>query len=136
GCFLCSRAVYADMHARGYGKIVNVSSVTVALAVHKNLLSYISAKAGVIGFTRALAREVGGDGIRVNCVMPGAIRTESELELFPDQEALARWLSERQCLKRRGVPEDVAAAYLFLASPESDFITGQVINVDGGWAMY
>jgi 3-oxoacyl-[acyl-carrier protein] reductase len=112
------------MKARGYGKIITVSSVTVELGwgpyVH-----YVTSKAGLIGFTRALAREAGKDGIRVNCVMPGAIRTEQEVADFPAQEELAAFLAGRQCLARRGGPEDMVGAFVYLASPESDFVTGQ-----------
>lgn len=133
GAWHCSRAVYPDMRARGGGKIITVSSVMVPLGA-AGALHYVTTKAGIIGFTRALAREVGADGICVNCVMPGAIRTEDELERFPDQERIAAELAEAQCLPRRGTAEDLAGTFAFLASPDSDFITGQVINVDGGWA--
>jgi 3-oxoacyl-[acyl-carrier protein] reductase len=135
GALFCSQAVYSDMQARGGGKIITVSSVMAELGAAGSL-HYVTTKAGLIGFTRALAREAGGDGIRVNCVMPGAIRTEHELENFPDQERAARVQAEVQSLPRRGVAEDLAGAFLFLASDESDFVTGQVINVDGGWVNY
>jgi 3-oxoacyl-[acyl-carrier protein] reductase len=135
GALWCAQAVYPDMKARGYGKIITVTSVTVELGwgpyVH-----YVTSKTGLIGFTRAIAREAGKDGIRVNCVMPGAIRTEQEVADFPDQEGLAAFLAQRQCLPRRGLPEDLVGAFVYLASPESDFVTGQVINVDGGWVHY
>lgn len=72
------------------------------------------------------------DGVCVNSVLPGAIRTEQELEIYPDQEAVDARLAEQQCLPRRGTPADLAGAFIYLASPESDFITGQVLNVDGG----
>ncbi|MBI3941469.1 MAG: 3-oxoacyl-ACP reductase FabG [Chloroflexi bacterium] len=136
GAYLCSRAVTPDLIEKGYGKIINVSSVTVHLGIHEGLAHYISAKAGVIGLTRALARELGKYNVQVNAISPGAIQVEMELEVEPDQAALATFLNERQCLKRRGTPEDMAGTYVFLASHESDFITGQLINVDGGWAMY
>ena len=86
--------------------------------------------------TRALARELGPEGVRVNAVMPGAIRTEHEVMLSPDPEPALRWALERQSLQRRGVAEDLAGAFVFLASAEAGFITGQVICVDGGWVMY
>jgi 3-oxoacyl-[acyl-carrier protein] reductase len=132
GAWLCARAVYPGMRAAGGGSIVTLSSVTVELGA-ADALHYVTTKAGLIGFTRSLARAVGGDGVRVNCIMPGAIRTEQELELFADQEALAQRMSEVQCLLRRGVPEDIAGAAVFLASSESSFVTGQVLTVDGGW---
>lgn len=135
GALLCCQAVYPGMRDKGYGKIINVSSVTVELGwgpyVH-----YVSSKAGLIGFTRSLAREVGKEGIRVNCVMPGAIQTEQELEDFPDQDDLAIFLAERQCLPQRGTARDMVGAFVYLASPESDFVTGQVLSVDGGWNHY
>jgi 3-oxoacyl-[acyl-carrier protein] reductase len=134
-CFLTLRAVYPFMRQAGWGRIVNVSSVTFWLG-RPNLLHYVASKAGMIGFTRTLAREVGPDGITVNAVTPGAIRTESELELFPDQDGLATWLNEVQAVKRRGLPADVVGAVVFLASDDSSFVTGQTLNVDGGWAMH
>jgi 3-oxoacyl-[acyl-carrier protein] reductase len=100
------------------------------------MLHYVSSKGGVIGFTRSLAREVGPDQITVNAVTPGAIRTENELEQFPDQGESTRRLLDLQSLKRRGAPEDIAAVVAFLGSDDSSFITGQTINVDGGWAMH
>ncbi len=135
GAMLCAQQVCPDMRARGYGKIITVSSVTAELGWGP-YLHYVTTKAGLIGFTRSLAREVGKAGIRVNCIMPGAIQTEQELADFPDQAELAAFLAERQCLPQRGVPEDMVGAFLFLASAESDFITGQLLNVDGGWVHY
>lgn len=136
GPLLCAQAVFPHMRARGYGKIIMVTSVTVELG-HTPLLHYVTSKAGLIGFTRALAREAGPEGIRVNAVMPGAIRTEQEIEAFPDQEGeLRALLAERQCLPQRGVAEDLVGAFVYLAGPESDFVTGQVLTVDGGWIHY
>jgi NAD(P)-dependent dehydrogenase (short-subunit alcohol dehydrogenase family) len=100
-----------------------------------NLVHYVASKAGMIGFTRSLAREVGRDGITVNAVTPGAIQTEAELEMFPDQEGIAEWLGREQAVPRRGVPVDIAEAVGFLASDGAGFISGQTLNVDGGWAM-
>lgn len=129
----CAQATFPHMRQQGYGKIINVTSVTVELG-HTSKLHYVTSKAGVIGFTRSLAREVGGHGIRVNAVMPGAIRTEHELETFHGQaEKIDAMLFERQCLPYRGVAEDMVGAFLYLASSESDFVTGQILTVDGGW---
>jgi 3-oxoacyl-[acyl-carrier protein] reductase len=100
------------------------------------LLDYVSSKAALIGFTRALAREVGKDGIRVNSVMPGAIRTEQEIALGFDEDELRVMSAERQCLPRRGFADDLAGTFLYLASDDSSFVSGQVINVDGGWIHY
>jgi 3-oxoacyl-[acyl-carrier protein] reductase len=133
-CYLTLRAVYPAMQAAGWGRIINISSVTVHLG-QANVLHYVSAKAGMIGFTRTLAREVGADGITVNAITPGAIQTESELDMFPDQAGLVTRMNQLQSVKRRGLPEDIAGAVVFLPSDASAFITGQTINIDGGWAM-
>lgn len=123
------------MRTQGYGKIVTVSSIEVRLgvAVHAH---YDAAKAGVIGLTRSLARALGPDGIRVNCLMPGAIQTPSEIIQFPDQEAVAKICTERQCLPHRITPEMIEPAFAFLCSAESDAITGQVLCADGGFIHY
>jgi 3-oxoacyl-[acyl-carrier protein] reductase len=134
-CFLCFRAVYPAMRAAHWARVVIISSVTFWLG-RPLLIHYVASKAGMIGFTRSLAREVGVDGITVNAVTPGAIRTESELELFPDQEGIARWLSAEQAVPRRGLPDDVAAAVDYLVSDRAEFVSGQTLNVDGGWAMH
>lgn len=133
-CFLCFRACYPAMREAGWGRVVNISSVTVHLG-RPHLVHYVASKAGMIGFTRSLAREVGADGITVNAVTPGAIQTESELALFPDQEGIAAWLLAEQAVKRRGTSADVAAAVAWLVSDAAAFVSGQTINVDGGWAM-
>jgi len=135
GTFLCVRAVLDSMRARRSGSVITVSSVAAELG-HSGSVPYITSKAGVIGFTRALARIAGPDGVRVNCVMPGAIRTEHELERRGPSRDADETLLRHQCLPRRGEAEDVAAAFVFLAAPASSFITGQVINVDGGWVHY
>jgi len=135
GAFLCARACYPGMLRRERGNIITVTSVTVELGL-AGLLDYVSSKAALIGFTRALAREVGKDGIRVNSVMPGAIRTEQEIALGFDEEELKALSAERQCLPRRGFADDLAGTFLYLASDDSSFVSGQVVNVDGGWIHY
>lgn len=135
GAFLCAQACHEGMLRCGRGSIIAVTSVTVEVGM-AGLLDYVSSKAGLLGFTRALAREVGKDGIRVNAVMPGAIRTEQELALGIDEEELRALMAERQCLPRRGFADDLTGAFVFLASDDSSFVTGQVINVDGGWIHY
>ena len=134
-CYLTLRATYPAMKEAGWGRIINISSVTFHLGM-KNLLHYVSSKGGMIGFTRTLARDIGIDGITVNCITPGAIHVESELHVHPDQDALKQLLDEQQSIKRRGLPSDIAAAAVFFASEEASFVTGQTLNVDGGWAMY
>lgn len=133
--FLCARAVVDDMEQQQWGRIVNISSVTF-LSGQRNLVDYVASKGGVVGFTRTLAREVGPAGITVNTVTPGAIRTEAEIENFPDEEesALASTLAV-QAIQRRGTADDVAAAISFLCSTDADFITGQNLVVDGGWQL-
>lgn len=133
--FLCSRAVISDMEEQKWGRIVNISSVTF-LSGQRNLIDYVSAKGGAVGFSRTLAREVGLDSITVNTVTPGAIRTEAEIEMIPDAEdsALAP-IMDVQAIKRRGTPDDVAAAIEFLCSDDAGFITGQNLVVDGGWML-
>jgi NAD(P)-dependent dehydrogenase (short-subunit alcohol dehydrogenase family) len=99
-----------------------------------NILPYVTSKGAVVGMTRALARELGPSGITVNCVSPGAFPTDAE-KIHPDPEGYSRFLIERQAIKRRGRPEEIADAMMFFASGRSGFITGQTLNVDGGWAM-
>ena len=135
GAFLCAKACYPGMLRRKGGNIITVTSVTVELGM-AGLLDYVSSKAALIGFTRALAREVGKDGIRVNSVMPGAIRTEQEIALGFDEDELRVMSAERQCLPRRGFADDLAGTFLYLASDDSSFVSGQDINVDGGWIHY
>jgi 3-oxoacyl-[acyl-carrier protein] reductase len=133
GTWLLARAAYEDLK-KTKGSIITVTSVMVDTG-QPGALHYSASKAAIIGITRALARELGGDGIRVNSVMPGAIRTEMELEVDPNQEEVAAFLYGVQALKRRGTSEDLAGTFLFLASEESSFVTGQILNVDGGWVM-
>jgi NAD(P)-dependent dehydrogenase (short-subunit alcohol dehydrogenase family) len=133
GYFLCARACHASMAGRGRGRIVNVSSITISGGWDK-LLSYVTSKGGVVAFTRALAREVGSEGITVNCIAPGAFPTDAE-KIHPDPEGYVRMVLERQALKRRGTPEDIGNLVVFLSGDASSFITGQTINSDGGWVM-
>ena len=134
GYFLCARGAYASMKERGHGRIINLASVTffVGFAL---LLDYVSSKGGIIGFTRALAREIGPDGINVNAIAPGAFPTDAE-KIHPQPEQYSQWILDQQSLKRRGTPEDIGNLAVFLASDASSFITGQTIVIDGGWAMH
>jgi 3-oxoacyl-[acyl-carrier protein] reductase len=133
GPFLCARAVYPGMIAAGTGAIVNLSSVRVALGWPGNL-HYTTSKAGLIGLTRTLAREVGAHGIRVNAIAPGAIRTPDEV-VYGDPERLDEELAARQSLKRRGEPDDIGDVVAYLVSDDARFVTGQCLTVDGGWVM-
>jgi 3-oxoacyl-[acyl-carrier protein] reductase len=115
------------------GAIVNISSVTFFTGL-ENLTHYIASKGAIIGFTRSLAREMGGHNVRVNCITPGAIETEGERKLMPKKESDK--FMDLQSLKRRIGPLDVARVCLFLSTELSDAMTGQTLNVDGGWIMY
>jgi NAD(P)-dependent dehydrogenase (short-subunit alcohol dehydrogenase family) len=134
GYFLCARATHASMKARGHGRIINVASITF-FGGFPFLLDYVASKGGVVAFTRALAREIGGDGITVNTVAPGAFPTDAE-KIHPDLEGHIRRVLESQALKRRGTPEDIGNLMTFLASDAAGFITGQMVEIDGGWMMH
>lgn len=133
GMFLCCRAVVPGMIAQGSGKVINISSGT-ALAGIPGLLHYVTSKAGVIGLTRALAREVGGHGITVNTITPGVTMSEGTAHLMQNSGLpMADRMLQLKCLQREQTADDLLGTLVFLASPDSDFITAQVINVDGGW---
>jgi 3-oxoacyl-[acyl-carrier protein] reductase len=131
GYFLMARAVRPQMIARGGGAVVNVASVTFFTG-NALLLAYVASKGAVVGFTRALAREAGPDGIRANAVAPGAFPTAAT-EIHADQDGLWRDVLEAQSIKRRGEVEDVARAIVFFAGDDSSFVSGQTLLVDGGW---
>lgn len=133
GAFLCCKRAFGDNPPAG-AAVVTVSSVQAKLGVAE-ALPYVTTKAGVLGFTRSLARALGPAGVRVNAVMPGAIRTEAELEAFPDQAEVEKIVYGLQSLQRRGTGEDIAGAVSFLVGPDSLFITGQTLCVDGGWVL-
>lgn len=129
--FFAAQAVAPGMAAAGGGSIINLSSIAWMIPT-TGAPVYVTAKAGVVGMTRTLARELGLQGIRVNCVLPGWIMTERQRRLWLDAEA-EREIFLRQCLKRLLVPEDVARLVLFLAADDSGAITNQSYVVDGGW---
>lgn len=134
GYFLCSRACHDSMRERGHGRIVNLTSITFFVGFAM-LLDYVSSKGGIIGFTRGLARELGPEGITVNAISPGAFPTDAE-KIHPNPEQYNQWVLDQQSLKRRGTPEDIGSLAVFLASDASSFITGQTIEIDGGWVMH
>lgn len=133
GAFLCCQRAFSSDPPAG-GAVVTISSVQAETGV-ADALPYVTTKAGILGFTRSLARALGPAGVRVNCVMPGAIQTEAELEDFPDQAEVERVVLGLQALRRRGRSEDVASVVSFLVGPDSGFVTGQAICVDGGWVL-
>jgi 3-oxoacyl-[acyl-carrier protein] reductase len=135
GCWLCAQALRSQMIELGGGSIVNVSSITFFVG-SEGFIHYVSSKGAVVGFTRALAREVGAHGIRVNCVAPGAFPTRAERLPGRDLDRFAEEVLAAQAIKRRGRPEDVAAAVAFFAGEASSFVTGQTLLVDGGWYMH
>ena len=129
--FFAAQAVAKAMRAARAGSIVNLSSIAWVIP-STGLPAYVTAKAGIVGLTRTLAHELGRDGVRVNCVMPGAIATERQRRLWLTPEYEAEVLG-RQALKRLLVPGDVARLVLFLAADDSEAITNQSYVVDGGW---
>jgi NAD(P)-dependent dehydrogenase (short-subunit alcohol dehydrogenase family) len=130
----CANLVTPAFTARGAGRIVAVSSVLTQLG-RVDLAGYIAAKSGLEGLVRALARELGPHGVTVNCVRPGSIEVAAEHTVVSDHDAMVARQLDRQCIKRRGKPEDIAATIDFLASADAGFITGQCLTVDGGWCM-
>jgi NAD(P)-dependent dehydrogenase (short-subunit alcohol dehydrogenase family) len=132
GIFLCVKAVAPHMKAQRRGKIVNVTSSTFFKG-NENFLHYVSSKGAVVAMTRSLARELGDFNINVNAIAPG--QTMSEANLKRGEETDARSLRTR-LLKRRLMPEDLVGTVVYLSSPDSDMMTGQVLLVDGGTAFH
>ncbi len=130
GLMVVTKTFVPEMVRKRYGKIVNIASIAALLGSPKTH-SYCTAKAGVTGFTRSLAAELGANGINVNCVAPGAIETPMLTQAGIDEKAFMAMVPK----KRIGKPEDIANAVAFLASDEADYITGQVLVVDGGYTI-
>ncbi len=133
GPWLAARAVFPVMRRQGYGKVINISSGT-ALKGSASRIHYVTSKAGILGFTRTLAREMGPSGITVNCVAPGSTLSEES----PDAATLAMRESAKndRALARVQQPDDLEGAVLFFATRDSDFVTGQTLVVDGGSFMH
>ena len=129
--FFAAQAVYPDMEAAGGGAIVNLGSVSWMIG-QGGMPCYTTAKSAIVGLTRSLARDLGPKNIRVNCVVPGWIMTQRQIDLWLTPESEAE-LMQRQCLKRKLVPADIARAVLFFASDDSGACTNQSYIVDGGW---
>ena len=128
GVYLCGRAAADIMIEQGSGVILNASSV-VAHQGNFGQTNYVASKTGVIGMTKVWARELGKDGIRVNAIAPGFIQTDMTANM---PEKIIRMMGDKVPLRRWGKPEEVANAYTFLASNNASYITGTVLNVDGG----
>ncbi len=137
GCFLVSKMAYPHMRSRGWGRIVSMSSAT-ALHGQAELMHYAAAKAGIIGLTRSLARAVGDDGITVNAVTTGRTLTDGFQKWF-DDGTLSRADTEasraRQAIKRLATPDDIVGTIAFVVSDDAAYMTGQLLNVDGGRTM-
>jgi 3-oxoacyl-[acyl-carrier protein] reductase len=131
GAMYVSRAVLPQMINRKSGKIINISSIWGMCGASCEVI-YSAVKAGIIGFTKALAKEVGPSGITVNCIAPGVIETDMTKSL--GEETLSS-LAEDTPLERNGTPQDIANAICFLASDKADFITGQVLSPNGGFII-
>lgn len=133
GTWLACCAVVPHMRKESYGKIINISSGT-ALKGSNSRIHYVTSKAGIIGFTKTLAQEVGKDGIRVNCIAPGSTLSEEN----PDEGIIKNRTAaaSTRALQRVQTPEDLPGAVAFFACADSDFITGQTLVVDGGSCMH
>lgn len=134
GAFECVKAALPVMRRQGYGKIVNITSGTVFKGV-THMLHYVSTKGAIVAMTRSMANELGKDGIRCNAIAPGLTSTEYLKSRNDIAEALVT-MAKSRALAREEVPEDLVGACVFLASAESDFITGQTLVVDGGQVMH
>ena len=133
GLFLTCKAVIPVMKAQKKGKIINISSATFFMG-KPFYIHYVTSKAGIIGFTRALARELGDWNINVNCITPGYTKTEIPRETTSPE--VEKMIINRQIIKRVGIPEDLVGLMVFLASDESDFMSGQTVNIDGGDSLH
>jgi len=131
-CFLCCQAALTPLRQSGDGRVINIASVS-GLVGAIGLSHYAASKAGVVGFTKSLAREVAPFGITANAVAPGIFETGQALQNFP--EAALRVYKSQVPLGRLGQPDDLTELVVFLASPGAAYITGQVYSVNGGYTM-
>jgi 3-oxoacyl-[acyl-carrier protein] reductase len=131
---VCVQVALPHMKAAGRGRIINIASVTLS-GGWSDLTPYVQSKGALVGLARSWAREFGKHGITVNAVSPGAFPTDAE-KIHADFAAYEKRIYDHQAIQRRGTPGDIANILMFLASDASSFITGQTINVDGGWVMH
>jgi len=131
GPFLCAKAVFPQMKVQKYGKIINVSSSTAYWGTPM-FLHYVASKAALVGMTRSLARECGEFGICVNAIAPGLVEHEGQNA----PKALTELQLKARSIKRLETPEDLLGALIYLASPDSDFVTGQTLVIDGGSVLH
>lgn len=129
GVFLMTRAVAPSMKQQGFGRIINISSAAVTMG-RPGYLHYIASKSALIGMSRSLAHELGGDGVTVNSLLPGATETEIDRATVSPEQRKA--MLAMRSVSRAETPEDLVGTVLFLASPDSAFLTGQSLTVDGG----
>lgn len=129
--FFAAQAILPDMEKAGGGSIINMGSTSYMVS-DDSFAAYKTAKSAVVGLTRALARELGSKNIRVNCIVPGWIMTQRQIDLWLTPEGEAELL-KRQCVKRKLVPQDIANFALFLGSDDSSAMSSQTYLVDGGW---
>lgn len=133
GVWLCSKAALPYMLSQGNGKIINIASIA-GLVGFKGNAFYCAAKGAVVNLTREMALDYASKNINVNSLAPGIIETEMTKSFLEDEQAKQKFL-EKTPLGRIGTPEDIAQAAVYLASSESDFVTGQTLVVDGGWTI-
>jgi len=133
GLWLCCRAVVPIMKNQRQGKIINSSSDSWDVG-RPMYLHYVTSKAGTVGFTRALAREIGEWDITVNCVSYTGVLTEIERKSYTEEAQ--KWVLDQQCIKKPSIPQELVGTVIFLASEDSDFITGQTIHPNGGFYLH
>jgi 3-oxoacyl-[acyl-carrier protein] reductase len=135
GQWLAMKAVTPYMKQSGKGKIINTASTTMLMGI-PFLVHYAASKAAVMGMTRCVANELGEFGINVNTICPGLTLTEASTEMPGQPPGLAEFVASMCAMKRSQMPEDLVGGAIFLASAESDFISGQLLVIDGGMAMH
>lgn len=134
GVFECTKAVLPQMRKQGRGKVINIASGT-AFKGTPGLLHYVASKGAVVSMTRSLANELGRDNITCNCIAPGLVMTDA-IRTQPGIDHVRTGAVEGRFLKRQQSPDDLVGTLIYLASPDSDFVTGQIIVVDGGSALH